>query len=219
MSSSCAAGPSARSFLPIAMLSFANEPQTLLDSELGVVRYFPNCIAQEVAAEAFEILLAEVSWESHRRQMYDREVDVPRLTAMFDLNADNVPNPIASVRGIVETLSGHAFNSAGLNLYRNGHDSVAPHNDKLHTLAKGAPIALLSLGATRRFTLRTKEQPKRHLDLDLESGSLLMMSYETQLHLDHGVPKTKQAVGPRISVVYRDRPEGFRDRYSFHEKK
>ena len=151
--------------------------------------------------------------------MYDREVDVPRLTAMFDLNADDVPKAIANTRGIVETLSGHVFNSAGLNLYRNGQDSVAPHNDKLHTLVKGAPIALLSLGATRRFTLRTKEQPKRHLDLDLEPGSLLVMSYETQLHLDHGVPKTKHVVGPRISVVYRDRPEGFRDRYSFHAKK
>ena len=201
------------------MFSFANEPQTLLDSDLGVVRYFPNCIGEDVASHAFEILFAEVPWESHRRQMYDREVDVPRLTAMFDLNAHNAPEPIAHARIIVQTLSAHVFNSAGLNLYRNGQDSVAPHNDKLHTLVEGAPIALLSLGATRRFTLRTKEQPKRHLDLDLEPGSLLVMSYETQLHLDHGVPKTKQAVGPRISVVYRDRPEGFRDRYSFRAKK
>jgi alkylated DNA repair dioxygenase AlkB len=201
------------------MLSFASQSQTLLDSDLGVVRYFPNCLAEDVATASFEILLADVAWESQRRQMYDREVDVPRLTAMFDLNADNVPQPISDARSAIETLSGHTFNSAGLNLYRNGQDSVAPHNDKLHTLNTGAPIALLSLGATRRFTLRTKETPKRHLDLDLEPGSLLVMSYETQLHLDHGIPKTKQPVGPRISIVYRDRPENFRDRYSFHARK
>jgi alkylated DNA repair dioxygenase AlkB len=201
------------------MLSLTEKSQTLLDSDLGVVRYFPNCLADDVAAAAFEILLADVAWESHRRQMYDREVDVPRMTAMFDLNADNVPRPISDTRSVIEALSEHIFNSAGLNLYRNGQDSVAPHNDKLHTLNEGAPIALLSLGATRRFTLRTKETPKRHLDLDLESGSLLVMSYETQLHLDHGIPKTKQPVGPRISIVYRDRPENFRDRYSFNAKK
>ena len=195
------------------------DSQTLLDSEFGVVRYFPACLTEEAAARAFDTLFAEVPWESHRRQMYDREVDVPRLTAMFDLHADNVPQPILTARGAVEAHSGHVFNSAGLNLYRNGQDSVAPHNDKLHTLSEGAPIALLSLGATRRFTLRTKETPKRHLDLDLEPGSLLVMSYATQLHLDHGVPKTKQPVGARISVVYRDRPEAFRNRYAHQAKR
>lgn len=201
------------------MLSFSDEPQTLLENDLGVVRYFPSCLAEDVAAESFRTLLADIPWESHRRQMYDREVDVPRLTAIFDLDADPVPKPIAQARAAIEMLSNHPFNSAGLNLYRNGKDSVAPHNDKLHSLTKGAPIALLSLGATRRFTLRTKRQPKRHLDLDLEPGSLLVMSYDTQLHLDHGVPKTKQNVGPRISVVYRDRPDSHRGRYAFHQKK
>ena len=201
------------------MFSTLQDSQTLLDSELGVVRYFPACLTPGEAEHAFETLLSAVAWESQRRQMYDRQVDVPRLTAMFDLNAGSVPAPIVAARSVVESLSGQVFNSAGLNLYRNGQDSVAPHNDKLHTLVEGSPIALLSLGATRRFTLRTKQAPKRHLDLDLEPGSLLVMSYATQLHLDHGVPKTKQPVGARISIVYRDRPEGFRDRYSFHGKR
>lgn len=196
-----------------------NEPQTLVDNELGTVRYFPNCLSEESASHAFGILRAIVPWESHRRQMYDREVDVPRLTAMFDLDGANVPEPILAARPVVENLSEHRFNSAGLNLYRNGQDSVAPHNDKLHTLIEGAPIALLSLGDTRRLTLRTKSVPKRKFDLDLESGSLLVMSYITQLHLDHGVPKTKEPVGPRISVVFRERPTDFRDRYSSYKSK
>ena len=195
-----------------------HEPQTLLDNELGTVRYFPDCLPEQTAARAFEILHTTVPWESHRRQMYDREVDVPRLIAMFDLDGSNVPEPIADARPAVESLSGHRFNSAGLNLYRSGQDSVAPHNDKLHSLIEGTPIALLSLGETRRFTLRTKAQPKRKFDLDLEPGSLLVMSYETQLHLDHGIPKTKEPVGPRISIVFRERPAVFRDRYASYRK-
>jgi alkylated DNA repair dioxygenase AlkB len=47
---------------------------------------------------------------------------------------------------------------------------------------------------------------RRIFDLDLEDGSLLLMSYETQLHYDHGIPKTGAAVGPRISVALRVRP-------------
>ncbi len=198
---------------------FDHQPQTLLDNELGTVRYFPDCLSEEAAAHAFEVLQTTVPWESHRRQMYDREVDVPRLIAMFDLDAEEVPEPIRAARARVEELAEHRFNSAGLNLYRNGQDSVAPHNDKLHTLIEGAPLALLSLGAARRFTLRTKIAPKRKFDLDLEPGSLLVMSYATQLHLDHGIPKTREPVGPRISIVFRERPVKFRDRYASYPVK
>jgi alkylated DNA repair dioxygenase AlkB len=56
------------------------------------------------------------------------------------------------------------------------------------------------------MTIRSKAKPRRTFDLDLEGGSLLLMSYETQLHYDHGIPKTRAAVGPRISVALRVRP-------------
>ena len=64
------------------------------------------------------------------------------------------------------------------------------------------PIALLSLGATRRMTTRAKEAPKRAMHVDLEPGSLLVMDYATQLHYTHGIPKTTDAVGERISLAF-----------------
>jgi len=99
------------------------------------------------------------------------------------------------------------FNSVGLNLYRDGHDSVAPHNDHLYDLQKGFPIALLSLGATRRMTIRAKAAPRRSMYVDLEAGSLFVMDYATQLHYTHGVPKTADPVGERISLAFRVKPE------------
>ena len=56
------------------------------------------------------------------------------------------------------------------------------------------------------MTIRSKAKPRRVFDIDLEAGSLLLMSYETQLHYDHGIPKSRVAVGPRISVALRVRP-------------
>ena len=100
---------------------------------------------------------------------------------------------------------GVPFNSVGLNLYRDGRDSVAPHNDHLNELQKGFPIALVSLGAVRRMTIRAKEAPRRALNVDLEAGSLFVMDYRTQLHYTHGVPKTNDAVGERISLAFRVR--------------
>jgi alkylated DNA repair dioxygenase AlkB len=37
----------------------------------------------------------------------------------------------------------------------------------------------------------------------MEAGSVLLMSYASQHHFDHGIPKTRAAVGPRISLAFR----------------
>ena len=87
-----------------------------------------------------------------------------------------------------------------------GNDSVAPHNDKLTTLIEGHPIALVSLGEPRRMDIREKVPPRRVVRIDLEPGSRLVMSHAMQQYYDHGIPKTKHAVGPRISLAFRVRP-------------
>lgn len=144
--------------------------------------------------------------------MYDRDVDVPRLVAGFRLDGDDVPPVLTEAAERVRAFTGAPFNRVGLNLYRDGHDSVAPHNDHLYEIVNGFPIALVSLGATRLMTIRSKAAldsgrgRRRALDVDLEDGSLLVMNYETQLHYDHGIPKTRAAIGPRISIAFRVRP-------------
>ena len=65
---------------------------------------------------------------------------------------------------------------------------------------------MLSLGATRRMTIRSKPPGARVIHVDLEDASLLEMSYATQLHYTHGVPKTLEPVGERISLAFRVRP-------------
>ena len=140
--------------------------------------------------------------------MYDREVDVPRLLGHYRLGPDE-PSPPAAIReaaGRVAAKTSVSFNSVGPTRYRDGRDSVAPHNDHLYEIVEGFPIALVSLGATRRMTIRAKAPPRRAFHIDLEHGSLLMMSYATQLHYTHGVPKTAEPVGERISLAFRMKP-------------
>jgi alkylated DNA repair dioxygenase AlkB len=140
--------------------------------------------------------------------MYDREVDVPRLIGHFRLDPPPPSTPPAildAARQVSDSL-GVPFNSVGLNLYRDGRDSVAPHNDHLDEICEGFPIALLSLGATRRMTIRAKAPASRVIHVDLEPGSLLVMSYATQLHYTHAVPKTTACVRERISLALRVKP-------------
>ena len=103
------------------------------------------------------------------------------------------------------------FNSVGLNRYRDGRDSVAPHNDHLYEIRKGFPIALLSLGATRRMTVRAKAAPRRVIHIDLESGSLFVMDYATQIHYTHGVPKTNAEVARNGSRTSKKSHDGSRN--------
>ncbi len=182
---------------------FESTDSILVDGERGRVSYTGRFVDADTAGAWFLELRREVHWRSERRLMYEREVDVPRLVASFRLDESAAPSAIRdAAQRVIERLD-VPFNSVGLNLYRDGRDSVAPHNDHLDEIRQGFPIALLSLGATRRMTIRAKEPPKRALHVDLEPGSLLVMDYATQLHYTHAVPKTNDPVGERISLAFR----------------
>lgn len=185
---------------------FAAEPLVIVDDDHGRFAYEPEIIAASLAETWFDTLLAEIPWKAQRREMYGREVDVPRLVQHYALEDPALPLVLRDAGREVFAATGVAFTSVGLNLYRDGRDSVAPHNDHIEEIAEGAPITLLSLGATRTMALREREAPKRKFDVKLEPGSLLTMSYATQFHWDHGIPKARGAVGPRISLAFRVRP-------------
>jgi alkylated DNA repair dioxygenase AlkB len=181
----------------------------LADDERGRISYTPGFIDMPEARAWFVELRGGVDWRAERRQMYDHEVDVPRLIGHYRLDApvSHMPPAIVEAASRVIAALEVPFNSVGLNLYRDGRDSVAPHNDHLYELRKGFPIALVSLGATRRMTIRAKTTPRQTFHIDLEAGSLLVMDYATQLHYTHGVPKTAERVGERISLAFRVKPE------------
>ena len=187
---------------------FDSSDRVLVDDERGRVAYTAGFVDAATAQAWFAELRTGVGWRSERRMMYDREVDVPRLVGHFRLDPPPPSAPAAIVdaaRLVVDRLD-VPFNSVGLNLYRDGRDSVAPHNDHLNELRTGFPIALVSLGAARRMTIRAKELPRRVVHVDLEPGSLLVMDYATQIHYTHGVPKTKHPVAARISLAFRVKP-------------
>jgi alkylated DNA repair dioxygenase AlkB len=183
--------------------------QLLADDDRGRITYVPAFVTAADAVAWFAELRRDVDWRALRRQMYDRELDVPRLIAHFRLDPppDAVPAAVLDAAARVTGSLDVPFNSVGLNLYCNGRDSVAPHNDHLYELREGFPIALLSLGATRRMTIRAKTPPRRSVHVDLEAGSLLVMDYATQIHYTHAVPKTTEPVGERISLAFRVKPE------------
>jgi alkylated DNA repair dioxygenase AlkB len=184
---------------------FPDADRDLIDGAKGRVTYTPDFIDAATASTLFDLLRDQVPWRADRRVMYDRELDVPRLHASAAIDSPRLPPELRALAARLVAETGAPFTHIGFNHYRDQHDSVAPHNDRLGDLVRGHPIVLLSLGATRRMTIREKQPPRNVVHVDLVAGSLLSMDYETQLHYDHGIPKLATPCGPRISLAFRVR--------------
>jgi alkylated DNA repair dioxygenase AlkB len=157
----------------------------------------------------FSRLLETVPWRAEKRQMYDRVVDVPRLLWFYGEGAA-LPDPMltAALRALNAHYGaelGEPFRTAGLCLYRDGRDSVAWHGDRTGRGSReDTMVAILSLGAPRAFVLRPRGGGAS-VRYEIGHGDLLVMGGSCQRTWEHAVPKTAQAVGPRISVQFRPR--------------
>ena len=89
----------------------------LVDDERGRITYIPGFVDAETAQAWFTELRRDVKWRSQRREMYDREVDVPRLLGHFRLDPapDATPTAVLEAAGRVVAHLGVPFNSVGLN--------------------------------------------------------------------------------------------------------
>ncbi|HEX6149321.1 alpha-ketoglutarate-dependent dioxygenase AlkB [Nocardioides sp.] len=158
------------------------------------------------ADDVLATLVREVPWRAERRQMYDRLVDVPRLTYTYMIGED-LPHPaLVSAR---EALSAHyepelgePFRTAGCCYYRDGRDSVAWHGD---TIGRGSShdtmVAIASVGDPRRLALRPRGGGES-ISVEMGHGDLVVMGGSCQRTWEHAVPKVAHA-GPRISVQFR----------------
>ena len=152
-------------------------------------------------------LVRDVPWQSERREMYQRTVEVPRLLAYYGPGAE-LPHPVlaeamATLDDHYAAELGEPFVTAGLCYYRNGRDSVAWHGDRIgRGSTDDTMVAILSLGATRQLRLRPRGGGPS-IAFALEQGDLLVMGGSCQRTWEHAVPKTAARVGGRISVQFR----------------
>lgn len=190
----------------------------LANGELVLIR---DWLAPTVAAESFLRLQEQTLWEQSTIFIAGRPVKIPRLNAWYgDAEAhyrysgrDFTPmpwsEPLAELRNRVQQTYDDTqpevavrFNSALLNLYRDGADGVAWHADDEAELGPRPQIASLSLGASRRFLLKPRNGGDS-VELTLDSGTLLFMLGDLQRYWLHTIPKTRRPVGPRINLTFR----------------
>ena len=132
-----------------------------------------------------------------------------------EYTADAFPAFVEKIRQEVEAVlrpiygpEKTAFNYCVCNCYLTGLAGVNWHTDAETHLVPDCPIACVSFGSERVFSLAkiprsVTEDVKPELNVRLESGSLIVMAGETQKHYLHAIAKEASVREPRFSLTFR----------------
>ncbi|HKY69128.1 MAG TPA: alpha-ketoglutarate-dependent dioxygenase AlkB [Acidimicrobiales bacterium] len=168
--------------------------------DLGSGAWCDTCPAWVRGADAlFAAVVEAAPWAEHERPMYDRVVVEPRLTTR---RWDDPPPPVAAMAEALSHHYGTDLTTVSANLYRDGRDSVAWHGDRVGRRRSQATVAIVSLGAARRFLLRPVGGGPS-VRLTPAAGDLLVLGGTCQRTWQHCVPKCASA-GPRVSLMFRE---------------
>ena len=156
-----------------------------LDKESEVL-YIKNFVIDSVGKSLFKELKNTVPWEFGTYNMFGKPIKTPRLLfAMRDKNVDITKSysvtksmewtpALNNIKKQVEKYIGKHIQYAQLNYYRDGADYIGYHTDS--EVQPGDIIASISLGETRKFYFRNKNDTKNRIDLMLENNSLLQIN-------------------------------------------
>jgi alkylated DNA repair dioxygenase AlkB len=181
----------------------------------GVVEVHPGFFTKEESDRLLSHLINETQWQQDSMKFYGKTVNLPRLTAWYgasmkeysysgiDMQPRQWTEELLFIKERVEKHAAISFTSVLLNYYRNGNDSVSWHRDQEKVLRVNPVIASVSFGATRTFKFRHVDDHKLIRSVELTHGMYLLMKGETQHKWEHTIPKTKQPVGPRVSLTFR----------------
>lgn len=187
------------------------------------LRWWPAWLGPEQASVLQEQLQAQVPWKQEAIQLYGRTHALPRLTCWMaepgcryrysglEQRIEPWHPAVLTLIDQLELLCGWRFNAVLLNLYRDGRDAMGWHADDEPELDAAAPIASLSLGASRSFRLRPKPgerlpdtgSPAAARTLELGHGDLLVMDPPTQRHWQHALPRRLRVHQPRLNLTFR----------------
>jgi len=194
--------------------SIFNDPGNILPYN-GETLLFPNAFSKAESDNHLRALINNIEWKHEAIKLFGKEVMQPRLTAWYgDSNKSysysgiimqplEWTDALLTIKQTIENIAGIQFNSALLNYYRNGNDSMGWHRDNEKELGINPIIASVSFGAARKFRMRYYTDKKIVNDILLTNGSLLIMRGQTQHYWEHCLPKTKQQISGRINITFR----------------
>lgn len=134
--------------------------------------------------------------------------DVEYIASAFPDFVEQIRKQIVQVLDPIYGKEKTDFNYCVCNFYSNGMAGVNWHTDAEPHLVPDCPIACVSFGSERVFSLAkmprsVTEDPQADLNVRLESGSMIVMAGETQKYYLHAIAKESSVREPRFSLTFR----------------
>jgi alkylated DNA repair dioxygenase AlkB len=179
------------------------------------IAYWPLFFGGGDRERLLDEVVATTAWRQDSITMYGKPAPIPRLQAWYGdpgrtytySGIEMAPQPwtpaLLEIKAAIEPVAGVTFNSVLCNRYRDGSDGVAWHSDDEPELGVNPVIASVSFGAVRPFRFRHRFDPDLVHEIDLASGSLLVMRASTQACWKHQIPKTTRSVAERVNLTFR----------------
>ena len=193
--------------------SLFHEHRVVVDRD-GRAELFPGFLGAAAATGLLDSLVSTLPWERPELVVFGKKVREPRESLWCApagmgysysgtvRTAHPFPPALQDLVVRLERTTGSRFNSALVNLYRDGNDHLGWHADNEECNGPEPTIASVSLGAERRFDLRHNETGESASVL-LPHGSLLVMSGALQRHWKHRVPAARRVGSPRVNITFR----------------
>lgn len=181
----------------------------------GEAVLYPALFTREESGRYLQLLQETISWKQEPVILFGKTIMQPRLTAWYGdegkiysySGITMQPQPwtdaLLAIKTRVEAVAGHYFNSALMNFYRNGQDSMGWHRDNESSLGPNPVIGSVSFGAEREFQFRHYMNRSLKRSVLLTHGSVLIMAGATQHFWQHAIPKTAKPLGARINITFR----------------
>jgi alkylated DNA repair dioxygenase AlkB len=157
--------------------------------------------------------------EFHKIKIFDKLINLPRLQQSYGQDyaySGTISKSIKDFPPFISILlkkinafhkkmtntNEDIYKMCLVNWYRDGNDYIGFHSDDEKQIIPGAPIYSVSIGATRKFKLKSKVEGGIDYTIDLTPGSLVIMCGDCQRTHQHSVTKSKSNE-MRINFTFR----------------
>ncbi|MFZ1527174.1 MAG: alpha-ketoglutarate-dependent dioxygenase AlkB [Ferruginibacter sp.] len=180
----------------------------------GEVYYHGPIFSATEANLYLEKLLQNIAWKNDEAFLLGKHIITKRKAAWygdaaFEYTYSNITKKalgwteeLLLLKKKLEEKTAETFNSCLLNLYHSGAEGMAWHSDGEKDLKPNGAIGSLSFGAERKFSFKHKKTGQK-VSIQLEHGSLLVMTGTTQTHWLHRLPPSTKINNARINLTFR----------------